>query len=180
MCVPQHKTCRSWERQIQSLACKTRQNESTSWRLSNYWIDSLEHEELDTNHVWAYVQTVFQCALPGGCRSRIDSKAHRSQVHWCQASECAGQASPVNCKFQKNKVGQPWERSWIIIGSLIILKVHLECALMSEARKKAIIMIAKIVKTSLNEGTVKESIREEISIEIPTQEASLERTVSTG
>ncbi len=51
---------------------------------------------------------------------------------------------------------------------------------MSEARKKAIIMIAKIVKTSLNEGTVKESIREEISIEIPTQEASLERTVSTG
>jgi hypothetical protein len=48
---------------------------------------------------------------------------------------------------------------------------------MSEARKKAIIMIAKIVKTSLNEGTVKESIRE---VEIPTQEASLERTVSTG
>lgn len=59
------------------------------------------------------------------------------------------------------------------------MKVHLECVLMSEAGKKAI-TIAKIVKTSLNEGTVKESIREEISVEIPTQEASLERTVSTG
>ncbi len=30
-------------------------------------------------------------------------------------------------------------------------------------------------ETSLNEGTGKESIREEISVEIPTQEASLER-----